>query len=125
MSDSSSRKDKGGAGGPLGTFILDFQTVDFDRDAEIAKGVMAGLQRECELENQFALDPPTERAGWSFAKLFLSGQFAEELYARRGYEVDRSRGRKFSDKFIAWLVEQLRNGGCGAQVKAAPEMKEI
>lgn len=110
---------------PMGTFILDFQTVDFERDSQIANSFIAGLQQECELENQFALDPPVDRAGWSFAKLFLSGQFVEELYARRGYEVDRSKGRRFSDKFIAWLAGQLKDKGCGAQVKPAPEMKEI
>jgi hypothetical protein len=110
---------------PLGTFILDFQTTNFGPDAAIANGLMAELQRACELENVYALDPPVERAGWSFAKLFLAGQFVEELYQRHAYEIDRAKGKKFPDKFMEWLWSQLKSRGCGAQVKMAPEMKEI
>ena len=64
---------------PIGTFILDFQTTSFEPDAKIANSVMTELQAACQLENQYALDPPLERAGWAFAKLFLSGQFVERL----------------------------------------------
>ncbi len=110
---------------PIGTFILDFQTIDFGTDSDIAKNMLSDLQRRCELENSFAIDDPLDRAGWSFAKLFLSGQFVEKLYAFNQYEIDRTRGKKFEDKFIGWLGQQLKNRGCGAQIKAALEMKEL
>jgi hypothetical protein len=110
---------------PIGTFILDFQTTSFEPDAEIANGVMTELQKACQLENQYALDPPLERAGWAFAKLFLSGKFVERLYSGHSYEVDRSKGKKFQDKFISWLASELKNKGCTAQIKAAPEMKQF
>lgn len=110
---------------PLGTFILDFQTINFGTDAAIANALMAELQRACELQNAYALDPPVERAGWSFAKLFLSGQFVERLYSGHAYEIDGAKGKKFVDKFIMWLWSRLKSRGCGAQVKMAPEMKEL
>lgn len=110
---------------PIGTFILDFQTTSFEPDAKIANSVMTELQAACQLENQYALDPPLERAGWAFAKLFLSGQFVERLYSGHSYEVDRSKGKKFQDKFISWLASELKNKGCTAQIKAAPEMKQF
>ncbi len=109
----------------IGTFILDFQTTTFEQDAGIAKDLMAKLQEMCGLKDQYALDPPLERAGWAFAKLFLSGQFVEKIYSAHLYEVDRSKGKKFEDKFIAWLASELKNRGCTAQIKAAPEMKQF
>jgi len=109
----------------LGTFILDFQTTSFEQDSGIAKDLMAKLQESYGLKDQYALDPPLERAGWAFAKLFLSGQFVERIYSVNSYEVDRSKGRKFEDKFIAWLASQLKNRGCCAQIKAAQEMRQF
>jgi hypothetical protein len=37
-------------------------------------------QKGCKLEDieVFTLDPPITNAGWSFAKLFLAGQFVEK-----------------------------------------------
>lgn len=110
---------------PLGTFILDFQTINFELDAKIANAAISELQSSCQLENQYALDLPMERAGWAFAKLFLSGQFVERLVVARGYEIEKSKGRKFQDKFISWLANELKSKGCGAQIKEAPEMREI
>lgn len=110
---------------PLGTFILDFQTTTFEPDAKIAGDMLLELQGRCELENQYALDPPMERAGWSFAKIFISGQFAERIRDAHSYEIERSKGRKFDDRFVAWFAGELKKRGCRANVKLAPEMKEI
>ena len=109
----------------LGTFILDFQSVDFENDARIANEVISELQKNCQLENQYALDPPIERAGWSFAKLFLAGQFVERIIAGNSYEIERTKGRKFQDKIINWIARRLKDRGCRAQIKAAPEMKDL
>jgi hypothetical protein len=107
----------------LGTFILDFQTIDFDPDSKIALEFLTKLQRECQLENAFALDEPVPSAGWSFAKLFLSGQFAEKIYSLRSFDIEKSKGKKIEEKLTAWLGESLKNSGCRAQLKMAREMK--
>jgi hypothetical protein len=109
----------------IGTFILDFQTIDFLPDSKIAVDILTQYQEACNLENQFALDEPVPSAGWFFAKLFIAGQLVEKIYAQNCNEIDSSRGKKFEDKFIAWLGIQLKNRGCGAQVKMAPEMKSL
>lgn len=109
----------------IGTFILDFQSIDFEPDGRIAVDMLSEWQKTNHLENAFALDPPVQSAGWSFAKMFLAGQFVEKIYAIHGYEIDASKGKKFEDKFIAWLQKELKNRGCGAQIKKAPEMKSI
>ena len=109
----------------IGTFILDFQTIDFEPDAKIAVDLLSGYQRMCQLENSFALDPPIQSAGWSFAKMFLAGQLVEKIYTHYGYKIEASKGKKFEHKFIAWLQRELKNKGCGAQIKMAPEMKSI
>lgn len=109
----------------IGTFIIDFQTVDFEPDAKIARDMLSEFQKSCQLENMYALDEPVRSAGWHFAKMFLAGQFVEKLYASHGYEIDGSKGKKFEDKFIAWIAQQLKNRGCGAQIKMAPEMKSL
>ena len=109
----------------MGTFILDFQTIDFEPDAKIALDMLSDYQRQCQLENSFALDPPVQSLGWSFAKMLLAGQFVEKLYAQQAYKIDASKGKKLEDKFIGWLQKELKNRGCGAQIKKAPEMKSI
>jgi hypothetical protein len=110
---------------PLGTFIIDFQTTTFEHDARIANDLLSELQTNCKLKEQYAIDEPMERAGWSFAKVFMSGQFVEKIRDGHGYEIEKSKGRKFEDRFIAWLANELKNRGCGANIKLAPEMKEI
>jgi hypothetical protein len=107
----------------LGTFILDFQTTDFDPDSKVALEFLVDLQRKCQLENAFALDEPVPSAGWSFAKLFFSGQFAEKIYALHAYEIDSTKGKKIEDRLISWFGAQLKIRGCNAQVKMAREMK--
>jgi hypothetical protein len=109
----------------IGTFIIDFQTTDFEPDGKIAVDMFAGWQKTSQMENAFALDSPVQSAGWSFAKMFLAGQFVEKIYATYAYDIDASKGKKFEDKFIAWLQKELKNRGCGAQIKMAPEMKSI
>jgi hypothetical protein len=109
----------------VGTFILDFQTVNYEADSKVALEVLEKLQKECQLENSFALDDPVTSAGWSFAKLFFSGQFVEKIYLHHGFEIDARKGKKFEDRFISWFGTQLENKGCGAQVKMAPEMKSL
>jgi hypothetical protein len=47
------------------------------------------------------------------------------LYAGHGYEIDRTKGRKFNDKVINWLAGELKRKGCEAQVKGAAEMKDF
>ena len=109
----------------IGTFILDFQSVDFEPDSKIAFGLLSEWQKACQMDNSFALDPPMQSAGWSFAKLFLAGQLVEKVYDIHGYEIDASKGKKFEDKFVTWIQKELKNRGCGAQIKIAPEMKSI
>lgn len=77
------------------------------------------------MENSFALDPPVQSLGWSFAKMFLAGQLVERLYRHQAYNIEASKGKKPEDKFIAWLQKELKTRGCGAQIKIAPEMKSI
>jgi len=109
----------------IGTFIIDFQTIDFEHDANMTVDLLSGWQSTTKANNAFALDSPVQSAGWSFAKMFLAGQFVEKLYALYSQEINASRGKKFEDKFIAWLQKEMKNIGCSAQIKMAPEMKSI
>ena len=109
----------------MGTFILDFQTIDFEPDAKIAVDMLSDYQRLYQLENSFALDPPVQSLGWSFAKMFLAGRFVEKIYADQAYKIEASKGKKLEDKFVAWLQKELKNRGCSAQIKIAPEMKSV
>jgi hypothetical protein len=113
-------------GSYIGTFILDFQTTSFESDSKIAIEMLSEYQKICNFSddhNTFALDNPVSSAGWSFAKLFLSGQFVEKLYEINSNEIDNSQGKKFEDKFVSWLGTRLKNSECDAQIKIAMEMK--
>jgi hypothetical protein len=110
----------------LGTFILDFQTTDFEFDSKVAMQVLSECRKICRFANDndtFALDNPISSAGWSFAKLFLSGEFVERLCEIKVDEIESSRGKKFEDKFVSWLQAKLKDNNCKAQLKIAMEMR--
>lgn len=111
---------------PLTTFILDFQTqsISFESDLGIATSILAHYQTICNFGSKevFAIDPPITSAGWSFAKLFLSGRFVEKIYEQDSAGVNGSKGKKFEDKFVSWLNTTLKNSNCKALVKISSEM---
>ena len=111
---------------PLTTFILDFQTqsTNFESDFSIAKLLLTNFQKVCNFQGKevFALDPPTTSAGWSFAKLFISGQFVEKIYEYDPNGVDKSKGKKFEDKFVSWLNSSLKKCNCRAQINISSDM---
>ena len=112
---------------PLTTFILDFltQSRNFDSDFYIATSLLADYQKMCNFGSMevFAIDPPITSAGWSFAKLFLSGQFVEKIYECDPQGVDGSKGKKFEDKFVSWLNTTLKSRNCTAQIKISSDMQ--
>ncbi|MFL6346240.1 MAG: hypothetical protein ACJ71A_12465 [Nitrososphaeraceae archaeon] len=110
----------------FGTFILDFQTTSFELDSKLAIQVLSEYQKLCGFAKDcdtFALDDPVISAGWSFAKLFLSGEFVERLCEIKVDEIESSRGKKFEDKFVSWLQAELKDNNCKAQLKIAMEMR--
>lgn len=109
----------------IGTIILDFQTTNFESDSKIAQSLLDGYQKICEFENAYALDEPIQSAGWSFAKLYFAGAFAEKIYENHKVEIDSSKGKKFEEKFARWLDSQLKIRGCWAKLKVAPEMRSM
>ncbi|HEY7571100.1 MAG TPA: hypothetical protein VH796_07010 [Nitrososphaeraceae archaeon] len=111
---------------PLTTFILDFQTesTNFESDFSIATSLLTNFQKICNFEGKevFALDPPTTTAGWSFAKLFISGQFVEKIYECDPHGVDESKGKKLEDKFVSYLNSSLKRHNCRALIKISSDM---
>jgi hypothetical protein len=110
----------------FGTFILDFQTIDFEFDSKVAMQILSEYRKICRFADDydtFALDNPISSAGWSFAKLFISGEFIERLYEIKADEINSSRGKKFEDKFVSWLNAKLKDSNCKAQIKIAMEMR--
>jgi hypothetical protein len=104
----------------LGTFILDFMSTDFKTDTDIATALLLQLKEECGFDpdlDAFAILDPVPSAGWIFSKLFIAGQFVEKLYQGNIKEIDKSKGKKFSDKFVSWLSIKLKERGCRAQIK--------
>jgi hypothetical protein len=110
----------------IDAFLIDFETIDFESDSKIAKEVLYKFQKDCSLDNDdryFVLDSPTYRAGWYFAKLFLSGEFVKRLYELHLNEIDNSKGKKFENSFVNWLGLKFKTRKCDAYLKIASEMK--
>lgn len=112
----------------IGTFIIDFQSTNFDIDSKIALGVLQAFQKPFEdpryqNQEQFVLDPPVSSAGWSFAKLFIAGQFIERLYHMHSEQIEKSKGKNIENKFVSWLAKELEDSKCQAKIKIAQEMR--
>lgn len=112
----------------LGIIILDFLTINFKRDYDIAVILLSKYKNICgygEDEELFAFQDPARSAGWNFSKLVISGQFVEKIYEVNHAEIDKSKGKRFPDKFVSWLSIKLKTEGCQAQIKLSTEMKNI
>lgn len=114
----------------IGTFIIDFQSTNFDDDSKVALAMLHEYQKPFDganpqYQNQelFVLDPPVSSAGWSFAKLFIAGQFIERLYQMYSEQIEKSKGKNFEDKFVSWLAKELEGSKCQAKIKIAQEMR--
>ena len=112
----------------IGTFILDFQTTNFDDDSKTVMKMLYDYRASLHDHNPqnqeyYTLDPPVSSAGWSFAKLFVAGQFGEKLYQRYSDQIEKSRGKKFEDKFVSWFARELELRNCQAKIKIAQEMR--
>jgi hypothetical protein len=114
----------------IGTFIIDFQSTNYDDDSKIALGMLHAFQKPFEganprYQNQelFVLDTPVSSAGWSFAKLFIAGQFIERLNHMHSEQIEKSKGKNFEDKFVSWLAKELEGRKCQAKIKIAQEMR--
>ena len=114
----------------IGTFIIDFQSTNFDDDSKNALDMLHAYQKSfnganSRYQNQelFVLDPPVSSAGWSFAKLFIAGQYIEKLYLMFSEQIEKSKGKNFEDKFVSWLAKELEGSKCQAKIKIAQEMR--
>jgi hypothetical protein len=47
----------------------------------------------------------------------------EKLYMRYFEEIEKSKGKKFEDRFVAWLSGELYSKNCLARIKIAQEMR--
>lgn len=104
------------------TFIIDFQSINFEHDLKIAKEIFENYQRQLCLDNAFAFDSPIKSAGWSFSKLYIAARMVEMIYRENKTSIDKSRGKRFDQKFIFWLNSVLRKENCEAQIKMSQEM---
>jgi len=95
-------------------------STDISTDSEIATALLSQLKDECGFDQSleaFAILDPVQSAGWIFSKLFIAGQFIEKLYDSNTEEIDKSKGKKFSDKFVHRLSYKLKERSCRAQIK--------
>ena len=95
-------------------------STDFKTDTDIATALLSQLRDECGFDQSldtFGIMDPVQSACWIFSKLFIAGQFVEKLYDGNVKEIDKSRGKKFSDKFVFWRSIRLKERGCRAQIK--------
>ena len=110
----------------IDAFLLDFVTTDFDQDSRVAESILQQFQASGGWSNDkdnFLLDTPVTSAGWYFAKLFLSAHFVRRIYELNTDQIIKSKGKKFEEKFVAWLNTEFKSKKCGAQIKIAVEMR--
>jgi hypothetical protein len=106
------------------TFILDFITTDFNRDSNIAITLLLHYKNACGYksdEDVFALEDPVSSAGWIF---FQAVHCWSKGNSNAG-EIDQAKGKKFSDKFVSWLLSNLKAQDCRAQIKLSTAMKDL
>ena len=105
--------------------ILDFQTTNPDKDINFARSILAEFEKLFNLlPGSFQLDDPKSSSmGWAFTKLFLSLELAQKLYENNSREIDNTKGRSRSYKFLNWLNRVFEQKGCNAMLKYADDMK--
>lgn len=109
----------------IGDIILDFQTTDPDNDVKITHDVLAEAEKAFNLPlGSFELGNAKPLSmGWSMAKLFVSLELAQKLYDNNSYQIENTKARSRSEKFLSWINMQFTQKGCKAQLKYAEDMK--
>lgn len=109
----------------IGDIIIDFQTTDPENDIKIAHDVLAEAEKAFNLPlGSFELDNAKPLSmGWSMAKLFLSLEMAQKLYDSNSYQIENTKARSRSEKFLSWINMQFTQKGCKARLKYAEDMK--
>jgi hypothetical protein len=106
--------------------VIDFQTITPDSDIRLARSVMTEFEKLFDLrDGSFDLgEAQAISMGWSFARLYLSREFAQKLYENNSYEIDMTKDASRTYRFLRWINAMLEHKGCKAQLKYADSMKD-
>ncbi len=92
-------------------------TTKYEIDRELVSLAMESLQSLCLIKNGFLISEPMERFGWAFFKILFKGELLFAIQQKLSDQITLSKGKKFEEKFINFLINFFEYKNCKVKVK--------
>ncbi len=122
-----------------GNYVLDFQSTNYERDAEITYNLLLTYASKTDLHPDdmlFSLTEPMTVAGRSFSKLILKAEFVARIISLHSHAIEMENplldvngkyhaGLPLLTQFAFWLSKKLQDAGAGVNVKIGEDMADM
>jgi len=96
---------------------VEIATTKYETDRELISSAMESLQSLCGIKDGFLISDPMERFGWAFFKILFKGELFLAIQQKLANQIAISKGKKFEDKFINFLINFFEYKNCKVKVK--------
>lgn len=96
---------------------VEIATTKYGTDRELISLAMESLQSLCGIKDGFLISDPMERFGWAFFKILFKGELFFAIQQKLANQIAISKGKKFEDKFINFLINFFEYKNCKVKVK--------
>jgi hypothetical protein len=96
---------------------VEIATTKYATDRELISLAMESLQSLCGIKDGFLISDPMERFGWAFFKILFKGELFLAIQQKLANQISISKGKKFDDKFINFLINFFEYKNCKVKVK--------
>jgi len=96
---------------------VEIATTKYERDRELVSQAMESLQALCGIKDGFMISNPMERFGWAFFKILFKGELLFAMHQKLADQIAISKGKRFEDKFINFLMNFFEYKNCKVKVK--------
>ncbi len=99
------------------TVTVEIATTKYETDRELVSLAMESLQSLCGIKDGFLISNPMERFGWAFFKILFKGELLFAIQQKLSDQIAISKGKKFEDKFVNFLMNFFEYKNCKVKVK--------
>ena len=99
------------------TYYIQISTTDWPKDRLVFEDTLNTLEKLGDVQDGYILNEPVSKFGWTFIDMILKGDFHMFMEQEFIEQINKSKGSKPEEKFIAFLMKYLESNGCKIKLK--------
>ena len=99
------------------TYYIQISTTDWPKDRLLFEDTLNTLEKLGDVQDGYILNEPVSKFGWTFIDMILKGDFHMFMEQEFIEQINKSKGSKPEEKFVAFLIKYLENNGCKIKLK--------